>query len=137
MTWSIRRGCASDAEAVVALWRRSGAVRTVTDDVESIEVLLRRDAEALLVAAADGGVIGSLIVGWDGWRGELYRLAVDPSWRRRGVATSLVREGEARLRALGTRRVAAIVMTAHDHARGFWQSMGYEAAPQTRYVRSL
>jgi len=136
MSWSIRPGGPSDAEAVLALWRRSGSVLTLTDDVASIELLLRRDPEALLVAVADGAVIGSLIVGWDGWRGELYRLAVDPSWRRRGVATSLVREGEARLRDLGTRRISAIVMSAHDRARAFWRSMGYEAAPQTRFVRS-
>lgn len=137
MTWTIRVGTAEDADALLALWRRADAEETVSDDVESVHALLARDPGSLLIAEADGAVIGSLIVGWDGWRGQLYRLAVDPSWRRRGVATGLVRVGEDRLRRLGARRVAAIVVTAHDHAQGFWRSVGYEAAPQTRYVRSL
>ena len=137
MTWKIRVGTAQDAEALLALWRRADAEETVSDDAESVETLLARDPSALLLAEADGSVIGSLIVGWDGWRGQLYRLAVDPRWRRRGVATDLVRTAEERLRGLGAKRVAAIVVTAHDHAQGFWRSVGYEAAPQTRYVRSL
>ena len=137
MTWSIQAGGAHDAEAILALWRRAEAEETVSDDAESVHALLARDPGSLLIAEVDGAVIGSLIVGWDGWRGQLYRLAVDPSWRRRGVATELVRTAEERLRGLGVRRVAAIVVTAHDHAQGFWRSVGYGAAPQTRYVRSL
>jgi hypothetical protein len=46
-------------------------------------VLLSRDPEALLIARGGGEVIGSLIVGWDGWRGSFYRLAVHQSWRRK------------------------------------------------------
>jgi ribosomal protein S18 acetylase RimI-like enzyme len=137
VTWSIRPGTAADADALLALWSAAAAEETVSDDVESIANMLARDAGALLLAEADGALIGSLIVGWDGWRGQLYRLAVDPAWRRRGVATALVRAAEERLRGLGARRVAAIVITSHDHAQSFWRSVGYEAAPQTRYVRSL
>ena len=81
--------------------------------------------------------MGSLIAAWDGWRGQLYRLAVHPAWRRQGVATSLVRAGEERLGALGARRVAAIVIEGHDPARAFWQAAGYQQAAQVRFVRSL
>jgi ribosomal protein S18 acetylase RimI-like enzyme len=137
VTWRIRSGTAADADAVLALWRRADAEVTVSDDVAGIEVLLRHDPRALLVADEDGTVIGSLIVGWDGWRGQLYRLAVDPATRRRGLATELVRAGEERLRSSGARRVAAIVVDDHAHAVAFWRSVGYEAMGQTRFVRSL
>lgn len=137
MTWSIRAGRPADAEALLGLWRRAEAEETVSDDLESVRALLARDPSSLLLAEAEGAVIGSLIAGWDGWRGQLYRLAVDPRWRRQGVATALVRTAEERLRRLGCRRVAAITVTAHDPAQDFWRSAGYEAAPHTRYVRSL
>jgi ribosomal protein S18 acetylase RimI-like enzyme len=137
VTWTIRVGTADDASALLALWRRAEAEETISDDLESVRVLLARDPESLLLAETDGSPIGSLIAGWDGWRGQLYRLAVDPSWQRQGVATDLVRAGEERLRTLGARRVAAIVVTVHDEAQAFWRGAGYDVAPHTRFVRTL
>jgi GNAT superfamily N-acetyltransferase len=57
--------------------------------------------------------------GWDGWR-LTDRPAVMPAWRRRGVARLLVAHAEDRLRTLGARRVAAMVITEHDQAVGDW-----------------
>ena len=58
--------------------------------------LVERDLDSLLLAEAGGRIVGSLIVAWDGWRGSFYRLAVHPDWRRRGVATALIRAGPRR-----------------------------------------
>ena len=59
---------------------------TSTDDPRSIRALLRHDASALVVAQIDVHIVGTIIVGFDGWRGNLYRLAVIPptgvvAWR--------------------------------------------------------
>ena len=53
----------------------------------------------VLVAEVDVRVVGSIVGGFDGWRGNIYRLAVHPRFRRRGVARALVVEIESRLRA--------------------------------------
>ena len=53
-----------------------------------------RDPELFVVATDGSEVIGSLMGGWDGWRGNMYRLAVDPQHRRLGLARRLVEEGE-------------------------------------------
>jgi ribosomal protein S18 acetylase RimI-like enzyme len=82
-------------------------------------------------------VVGSIVAGWDGWRGQLSRLAVHPSERRRGLGTALVRSAETRLASLGVRRVAAIVIEDHDHALAFWSAVGYERAPQARFTKTL
>jgi ribosomal protein S18 acetylase RimI-like enzyme len=133
----IRAAAPPDAEAMLTLWRDADAEVTETDDVVGVQALLAHDPAAVLLADAEGAVIGSLIAAWDGWRGQLYRLAVHPTWRRQGVATTLVRAGETRFRALGARRVAAIVIDEHHVARSFWQAAGYEQAAQVRLVRSL
>lgn len=83
-------------------------------------------------------MVGSLIVGWDGWRGSFYRLAVHPSWRRRGLATALIRTGEERLKALGARRLTAIVASEEAAAIDLWTAAGYDRqAGTTRFVRML
>ena len=100
--------------------------------------LVERDADSLLLAEAGGRIVGSLIVAWDGWRGSFYRLAVHPDWRRRGIATALIRAGEDRLRALGAVRLTAIVASEEHAAMTLWQAAGYERQVDvSRFVRVL
>ena len=83
-------------------------------------------------------IVGSLIVGWDGWRGSFSRLAVLPGHRGRGIGRMLVAEGEARLRRLGARRVSLFAVVAHKSAMSFWRAVGYEPDPgELRFVRTL
>jgi ribosomal protein S18 acetylase RimI-like enzyme len=127
----------SDAHDVLEFWRHSTTVASSTDDVDGIETLLAFDSDALVVARDADAVVGSLITGWDGWRASMYRLAVAPAYRRRGIARRLVAEGEARLRALGARRFHLIVQEQEETARGFWEAVGYEPTPQLRFVKTL
>jgi ribosomal protein S18 acetylase RimI-like enzyme len=90
----LRTGTVVDIEAVLDLWRRAEASPSSTESAEDMQGLLERDPEALILAEADGGIVGSLVVGWDGWRATFYRLAVDPAHRRHGLATAMVRAGE-------------------------------------------
>jgi ribosomal protein S18 acetylase RimI-like enzyme len=83
-------------------------------------------------------VVGTLIATWDGWRGNMYRLVVDPRVRRQGVARALVVAGERRLARAGCRRVTALVTGSHEHAVGFWAAAGYDLDPaMTRRVKML
>lgn len=136
---TIRPGRAADVMAVLDLWRRAEASPSPTESAEDVGTLLLRDPEAMLLAETDDGeVVGSLIVGWDGWRGTFYRLAVDPAHRRHGLATALVRAGEERLRALGAHRLNAIVETHEDDAMSFWTAAGYEPQiSRSRFVKNL
>jgi ribosomal protein S18 acetylase RimI-like enzyme len=134
----LRAGTAADVEALPALWRRAEAGPSTTETADDVRWLLERDPEALLVADADGEIVGSLIVGWDGWRGTFYRLAVDPAHKRRGLATAMVRAGEERLRALGAKRLNAIVESEEADAMAFWASAGYELqTARSRFVKNL
>jgi GNAT superfamily N-acetyltransferase len=74
-------------------------VPTVSDDAASLQRLLDSSADALLVAEVDSHVVGALIAAWDGWRGNLCRLAVLPAYRRHGIARQLVGEGNGDSRA--------------------------------------
>jgi ribosomal protein S18 acetylase RimI-like enzyme len=90
------------------------------------------------LAEADQEIVGSLIAAWDGWRGSFYRLAVHPDWRRKGLATELVRAGEDRLRRLGAIRLTAIVADGESSASELWRLAGYERQDdQGRFVRMV
>jgi ribosomal protein S18 acetylase RimI-like enzyme len=123
---------------VLALWSAAEAVPTVSDDAASLRRLLDSSADALLVAEVDGRLVGTLIAAWDGWRGNLYRLAVLPAYRRRGIARELVREGERRLADKGAVRVSALVYAEHKPAVGLWLAVGYHRDARVgRFAKSL
>jgi ribosomal protein S18 acetylase RimI-like enzyme len=124
---------------VLALWarERSGHA-SVADRPQDLEQLVADSPAALLVAERDGEIVGALIAAWDGWRGNMYRLAVGDDCRREGIGTALVRAGEAYLRSRGARRVTALVAFDDEAAGGFWDSAGYPRDQEIgRRVRNL
>lgn len=135
--WAVRAAAAADIPAVLDVWRRGEAVPSVTDDVASVRRVLDARSQ-LLVAEVGPTVIGTLIAGWDGWRGTLSRLVVLPEHRRRGVASSLVAAAHRHLLAQGAVRVDALVVRDEQVARSFWARRGYEADERiVRYVTTL
>ena len=139
MTVVVREAERADVAAVLAVWAqaRSAAART-PDEPAMVEALLERDPGALLVAVEGEAVVGALVAGWDGWRGNVYRLAVLPSHRRRGIARRLVEAGHERLRLLGARRVTALVGGEEGAAHGLWRAVGYQRDEFVhRFVRDL
>jgi ribosomal protein S18 acetylase RimI-like enzyme len=136
---TIRTATAEDIDAVLALWARArSAAATTRDDRASVERLLAHAEDALLVAEADGLVVGALVAAWDGWRGGMYRLAVAPEHRRAGVGRRLVEAGHERLAAKGARRITALVGREERDATAFWRAAGYTFDENiARFVRNL
>ena len=123
---------------MLAFWIDATAEPSTTDDADGLDALLVRSPGALVLALDDEAIVGTIIAGWDGWRGTLYRLAVEPSYRRRGIASSLVSEAEGRLRDQGVRRMHLIASRAGgDAAESFWISARYVATDQRRLVKTF
>lgn len=138
--FSVRRCRRSEVPAVLDLWGRSRSEHASTADcIGEVECLVEPGSPAaLLVAERDKEIVGALIAAWDGWRGNMYRLAVHDRHRREGIGLALIRAGEDYLRQRGVRRVTALVAFGDETATAFWESAGYPTDREIgRRVRNL
>jgi ribosomal protein S18 acetylase RimI-like enzyme len=134
----IRLAAPEDVPAVLALWAEARCPSAGPVASSDVERLIQSSDAALLVAEAGGHIVGSLIAAWDGWRGNMYRLAVLAARRRQGIARALVEVAHDELRRRGARRVSALVARDDEAATALWRSVGYEPQEYTaRFVRSL
>ena len=69
----------------------------------------------LMLVALDGAlVIGSVMVGYEGHRGWISRIAVLKSHRDQGIGQALIAEAERRLAALGCLKVNLQVIESNS-----------------------
>ena len=138
---TIRACLLEEAPLLPDFWRSAAAGESATDDSTSINILFKHREDAVLVAEVDGEVVGTVIAAFDGWRGNIYRLAVLPSHRGQGIARKLVREAEHRLSIQGAKRLVALASSHSETAAPFWDAMASDgwrpSHPGARYAKTL
>jgi ribosomal protein S18 acetylase RimI-like enzyme len=136
---TVRRCRHDDVSAVLELWALARSEHASTPDQrEDVERLVNGSPAALLVAEDAEQVVGVVIAAWDGWRGNIYRLAVDDAYRRQGVGLQLTHAAEDYLRGCGGGRVTALVAFDDEAAGSFWDVAGYpQDADIGRRVRNI
>ena len=111
---------------VVNLWRTVfGYTEPRNDPTRVLRQKLHHDRDLLLVAIDDGHVIGTVMGGYDGHRGWLYSVAVDPNHRRRGIATALVQAMERLLAERGCPKINLQVFPSNAQAVAFYRALGF------------
>lgn len=154
----IRPYDAADREAVVRL-----ALRAWAPVFESIERALDPEVyrehypdwrvtqrEAVEAACAETAVwvavVDRAVAGFSALKlhradrmGEIYMIAVDPDFQRRGIAKALTAHAMEQFREAGM--TTAMVETGgdpgHEPARRTYEAAGFQAFPSVRYFRSV
>ena len=75
----------AQVEAILALWKETKSGPSITDTPDHLRMVTQEAPDLFLLAEVDGRLVGSILGGWDNWRGHIYRLAVHPEFRRRGL----------------------------------------------------
>jgi RimJ/RimL family protein N-acetyltransferase len=123
---AIREFLLPDYDEVADLWRSADLPpRPLLDTRDEIAKKLRRDPDLFLVACDGGRIVGTVIGGWDGRRGWIYRTAVHPDCQRRGIGRALMQEVERRLRRKGAVAINLLYNETNAAARRFYEAVGY------------
>jgi GNAT superfamily N-acetyltransferase len=115
-----------DIPEVIALWAECGLVRPWNDPGRDIAFARGKENSEILVGAADGKLVSSVMVGHDGHRGWLYYVSVAPAIQGQGVGKATVRAAEAWLKARGIWAINLNIRTENTKVRAFYAALGYE-----------
>ncbi len=122
----IRQFQKSDQEEVIKLWHRCDLVVPWSDPVKDIAAKLSFQRELFFVGLIDGKVVASAMAGYDGHRGFVNYLAVDPEYRRGGFGKCIMEQVEADLMALGCQKINVMIRTRNTFVVEFYRSLGYK-----------
>jgi len=115
-----------DVEDVVALWKKCGLTRPWNDPHADIEFARKTENAALLVGRLDDQIIANVMVGYDGHRGMVYYLAVDPDHHGKGFGREIMDAAEDWLLAHGVWKLNLMVRTDNTSVIDFYSAIGYD-----------
>jgi len=115
-----------DEARVIELWLLGGLLRPWNNPHKDIARKLKVQRDLLLVGELDGRVVGVAMAGYDGHRGWVNYLAVDPKQRRRGIGSALMRDAERRLRLLGCPKINLQIRKENQEMSAFYAALGFK-----------
>jgi ribosomal protein S18 acetylase RimI-like enzyme len=113
-------------DQVTQLWKAVFAYATPHNAPPLVldKKLLIRD-NLLFVAVIESAVVGTAMAGYDGHRGWLYSVAVDPAHRGKGFGSDLVQHAERALASLGCMKINLQIADGNEGVSSFYESLGY------------
>jgi len=104
----------------------------------AIPAKLAMDDGLFFVAKGPAGEVqGTVMAGYDGHRGWLYAVAVEPGLRQRGVGRALVEHACAELAARGCGKVNLQVREDNEAVAAFYEALGFVREPRISLGRLL
>ncbi|MBN4059739.1 MAG: GNAT family acetyltransferase [SAR86 cluster bacterium] len=122
----IRQFNNDDTQAVIALWQACGLLRPWNDPNKGIERKLAVQPELFLVGLTENKIIASVMAGYDGHRGSVYYLAVEPGQQKMGYGRKLMEATEELLTRLGCPKLNILVRSSNLEAIDFYLSLAYK-----------
>ena len=127
----------ADIAEVIALWQRCGSTRPWNDPAGDIALARREPNSTVLLGRDNGALVASVMVGYDGHRGWVYYVTVDPDRRHQGFGRVIMTAAEEWLRARGILKLQLMVRKDNATVHAFYQSIGYYQQQTVTFAKRL
>ena len=125
MQLKIRSFLTSDEPYVVDLWHRCNLVVPQNDPIKDIVAKLKVQPELFIVGTIADRIVSTAMAGYDGHRGWVYYLAVDPNYQRKGIGRQMMEKVEHSLRELGSQKINVQVRSSNESVVSFYKQLGF------------
>ena len=126
-----------DRHEVIRLWNACALVVPQNDPEADIDCKLQVQPELFLVGVRAATLVATVMAGYDGHRGWINYLAVDPRFRYQGIGRRMMEAVEEKLRRLGCPKINLQVRHSNDGVIAFYQRIGYTVDPVTSLGKRL
>jgi hypothetical protein len=121
----IRKFQKGDKASLINLWQTVFPDDPPHNEPSSvIDAKLEVD-DLIFVAESEGELIGACMAGYDGHRGWLYAVAVDPAHRRKGVGEKIVQHTLQALKDFGCIKVNLQIRSTNTEVAAFYRALGF------------
>ena len=115
-----------DTDAVIKLWQSCELVRPWNDPQKDIDRNMTDRNGVFWVGRVDGEVMASIMIGYDGHRGSINYLAIDPAFKGQGYGRQLMREAETFLISIGCPKISFCVRRDNEPVVQFYDALDYK-----------
>lgn len=115
----------NDEHAVIGLWSSCALIVPWNNPSEDIKRKSLVGSDLFLVGDSVGELISTVMGGYDGHRGWINYLAVDPKHQRQGLGRQMMQEVETRIRAKGCPKINLQVRLQNSQSVAFYQAIGF------------
>lgn len=115
-------------DAVISLWQKCKLIESVRNATKDHLSTMSSRNKGLFLVYEDPStkeIVGTVMGGWDGWRGWIYKLAVSPEHRRRGIGNELVVAVSDGLRKTGAGIIRAYIEKENEASLGLFRELGF------------
>jgi ribosomal protein S18 acetylase RimI-like enzyme len=123
---AIRPFAPSDEKSVVTLWMDCGLVVPWNDPHRDILRKLKVQADGFLVSLFNGQIVATVMAGYEGHRGWINYLAVDPKYRHQGIGRRMMEAAETFLRTAGCPKINLQVRSSNSGVIEFYNRIGFK-----------
>lgn len=123
----VRTFVESDREAVIELWKDCELTRPWNDPSSDIDRKLKFQPDLFLVGSIGPRLVGSAMAGYDGHRGSVFYLAIDPDFQGKGYGQKLMLHIEKLLTDIGCPKLNIVVRSTNSAVLSFYHDIDYSS----------
>ncbi|MFX0080727.1 MAG: GNAT family N-acetyltransferase [Candidatus Hodarchaeota archaeon] len=111
---------------VLKLWKKAGIGVGSSDSKEEIERMLKRNPNLFLIGKLKGEIIAAVMGGFDGRRGYVHHLAVDPIHQKKGYGKKLMDYLISQFRRIGVHKIHLFIEKQNQAVVDFYSNLNWE-----------
>lgn len=113
-------------EKVIELWRKTGISVGSSDTKEGLERMVQRNPKLFLIGKINEKLISVVMGGFDGRRGYVHHLAVDPAYQKKGYGKLMMDELMKKFQELEVHKVHLFIEKHNKTVVDFYQNLGWD-----------
>ena len=137
MSFSIRVYRPEDFSRTVALWKVSGLLQRHHEPAHELPFVAKAPNAELFLGFEDDRLVGSVLIGHDGLRAWIYRVAVDPAFQHHGFGRALVQHAEDWAIARRVPKIRLLIYPGNEAVTGFYRQLGFVEESRTSMAKTF